>query len=203
MILAIFLAAAVIPGTQVSMSCTNTGTIQTEPVRGPGGLTAVLKVSSADDHSKNSHQCNADYRLLVSAPGGASKDVDLLTSDDVYDRSLVLRLSGFSQKGNQVLGMFSEGGKHPFTNVFAYPGSDGKLQLVDLSQQFAPVMSVECSSTLEIAGTTSAGEIVLELNSAQPCGPTRRWVLNLSSGRPRPLPPGAPILSLYGSGAEH
>lgn len=194
----ILLASSLVPVHQVSLECTNTAAIQTQPVSGPGGIAAMFKVSTEDDHSKNSHLCTATYQLLlVSGAGGAPHVVDVLTSDDDYNRSLSLRLSGFSQDGKRVLGIFSEGGKHPFTTLFDYHTSDGKVELIDITAQFAPIMAENCISTLEVAGTTETGAIVLELDSANQCGSSRHWLVDSSGSRPQRLAQGTPILDLY------
>jgi hypothetical protein len=88
----ILLAASLLPSQQAVMECADTGatiaTAETQPVRGPSGATAVLKVSASDDHSKDSHDCNADYKLVVTpAAGGAPAEVDFLASDGDYGRS--------------------------------------------------------------------------------------------------------------------
>src|SRR6266581_9348661 len=64
LLLPILLAASLLPVQQTSMKCVDTGAeiaaAQTQPLAGPGGASAQLKVSTADDHSKNSHECNAE-----------------------------------------------------------------------------------------------------------------------------------------------
>src|SRR5690348_17167418 len=94
---------------QASLTCSNIATAQTKPVRGPGATVAVLKVSTEDDHSKDSHLCMADYKLLITRSSDQPQSVDLLSSDDEWGRSLSIQLSGFSNDGKRILGMFSEG----------------------------------------------------------------------------------------------
>ena len=80
----------------------NIATAQTEPLRGPGGVSAMLQVSSADDHESNTHLCSAEYRLvLTAAHGGAPVVIDLLTSPSDWGRSLSLHLDGFSEMANK------------------------------------------------------------------------------------------------------
>jgi len=196
--LLILLAASLFPPQPVSLECANTASAQTDSVSGPGGVAAVLKVSSEDDYSKDSHLCDARYQLLlVSDAGQASHVVDLLTSDDTYGRTLSLRLGGFSQDGKRILGTVSEGGKHPFTTLFDYHINEDTVQLLDVTEKFAPVMAASCSATLEVIGTTGTGAIALELKSAKPCASSRRWLLDSSGKRPRPVLQNVPILSLY------
>lgn len=120
MVALILLAAALAGPQQVSLECVNMGAAQTPPVAGPRGVTAVLEVSTEDDHSKNSHECNAEYRLLTSAAGGAAKPADVITSDGDWGRSLSIHLSGFSDDGKRLFGVLNEGGKYTFTMVFDY-----------------------------------------------------------------------------------
>ena len=77
--LLILLAASLLHPQQASMECVDTGAniaaTETQEVRGPRGATAVLKVSTADDHRQElSPTCMADYKLVVTpAAGGAPK----------------------------------------------------------------------------------------------------------------------------------
>ena len=87
MLLPILLAASIQAAPKVSMRCVDRGanipTAQTESLRGPQGVVVVLKVSSADDHSKDTYLCNAECQLLVTpADRGAALPVDILTRDD-------------------------------------------------------------------------------------------------------------------------
>jgi hypothetical protein len=200
--LPILLAAALQPAQEVTTHCVDTGaetaSSQTERVRGPSGMAAVLRVSTADDHSKNSHECNAEYQLLISHPGaGTPVLVDLLTSDADWDRTLSLRLDGFSQDGKRVFGILSEAGKYPSTTLFAYDIAGGQVRLMDLRKPFANLVAPKCSTTFDVIGTAGTGAIALELNSAEKCSPSSRWLLNPTGGRPQRLPQGQTILSLY------
>jgi hypothetical protein len=187
---------------QVAMECQNTGaatsTVHTEPVRGPDGASAVLKVSSADDHSKNSHLCNAEYELLVTpAAGGSPTTVSLIISNADYGRTLSLRLDGFSQDGKRVFGIFSEGGKYSSTTLFAYDAGTGTVQLTDLKKPLARIVPAKCSAEFNIIGTTESGAVVLELSSPNQCAPQGRWQVNTGSQKLSRLPQDAAILSLY------
>ena len=200
----ILFAASLLPSQQGSMECVDTGAniaaTETPAVRGPAGATAVLKVSTSDDHSKNSHDCNADYKLVVTpATGGAPVEVDFLASDGDYGRSLSLRLAGFSQDGKRVLGILTEGGKYPTTLLFDYHGSDAPVPIVDLKMNFSRVAPPGCIQTLEVIGTTASGAIVVESNSERACGSSRRWLVDTAGSKAQPLPPSAAILGLYES----
>lgn len=200
----ILLAASLFPSQQASMECVGTGAniaaTETQPLRGPRGATAVLKVSTADDASKNSHECMADYKLVVTAAtGSAPVEIDFLASDGDYARTLSLRLAGFSQDGKRVLGILAEGGKYSTMFLFDYHVGDAQAQIVDLGMQFARVAPPGCSQTLEVVGTTASGAIVLETISEKACGSSRRWFVDAAGRKARPLPQGAPILGLYES----
>ena len=93
MLLLILLAAALAPSQQGYLECADVASTQTEPVAGPAGASAVFKLTTEDDHSKNSHLCNAEYRLLISGAAGTPHVVDVLTSNGDWGRSLSLRLS--------------------------------------------------------------------------------------------------------------
>jgi len=207
MLLPILLAASLLPSQQASMRCVDRGSdiaaIQTQPLRGPGGVVAVLKVSSADDHGKNTHLCNADYELLITpADTGATRAVALFTTDAEWDRTLSLRLDGFAHNGKRVFGVLAEHGKHPSTMLFDYNTADGKVQLVDLKNQFAHVATARCDTTFDVVGTTETGAIVVEVNSAKGCAADGRWLLNADSSVHR-LQQGAAVQYLFPSGVEH
>jgi len=174
---------------------------QTQPILGPGGVVAVLKVSTADDHGKNTHGCNAEYVLLITpSDAGAPRAVTLLTSDADWNRALSLRLDGFAHNGKRVFGVLTERGEYPSTMLFDYDTAEAKVQLIDLKKAFAHFETASCDSTANVVGTTETGEIVVELSSATPCG-NGRWVLNPTVGSVHPLPQGASIQTLYTSGA--
>ena len=198
----ILLSASLLHSQQASMECVDSGAniaaTETPEVRGPRGATAVLKVSSADDHSKNSHDCMADYNLVVTpATGSAPVEIDFLASDGDYGRTLSLRLAGFSQDGKRVLGILAEGGKYPTMLLFDYHEGGGPVQIVDLKMKFARVAPPGCIQTLEVIGTTASGAIVVESNLEKACGARRRWLVDAAGSKAQPLPPSSAILGLY------
>ena len=191
-------AAFLLPAQLASVPCANTAATQTQPVTGRGGVVAVLEASSADDHSKNSHDCAAKYQLLLRhGPAGATEVVDLLTSDAGWDRSLSLRLNGFSQDGSRVFGVLSEGGKFPSATLFDYDTADGKVRLIDLKKPFGHFVAAKCKSIFDVIGTAASGAIVLQVNSANCFAANDRWLLSPSGERAQRLPPDASFLSLY------
>jgi hypothetical protein len=182
------------------MDCANTAdaAARTQPVRGPAGSSAILKVSSSDDASKDSHQCSAEYQLLVTPAAGATPTtVDFLSSDGDYGRSLSARLDGFSRDGGRIFGVLAEGPSSPMTLLFDYHASGGAVELVDLAKRFKSVMPAVCIRTLDVIGTTASGTFVLETNSAKHCASSSRWLLDSSAARPSPLSPSARFSPLY------
>jgi len=174
---------------------------QTNPVLGPSGVVAVLKVSTADDHGKNTHGCNAEYVLLITpADAGAPMAVTLLTSDADWNRTLSLRLDSFAHNGRRVFGVLTERGKYPSTMLFDYDTAEGTLRLIDLKKAFAQFETASCDTIFKVVGTIETGEIVVELSSAKPCG-NGRWLLDPTVGSVHRLPQGASIQTLYTSGA--
>jgi len=205
MIPLILFALLLQPAQRASLNCADTGSsaaaAETQPVRGPGGAVAVLKVSSADDHSKNSHECNAEYQLLFTSAGTRTPVVvDLEQSDGEYGRSLSLHLEGFSQDGKHVFGVLSEGGRYAITLVFDYDTARGQVQLIDLPKEF--MGSSVCPTALSVTGTDEKGEIALELNSASGCAPKRRLLLDPISHKLQNLSQTTTILSLYKSESQ-
>jgi hypothetical protein len=200
----ILLVASLLPSQQASTQCVDNGAniaeTETQPARGPAGAVAVLKVSTSDDASKDSHLCNAEYQLLFTrAAGNAPVVVDLLTADDDYGRSLSLRLAGFTQDGKRVLGIFSEKSKRTATFLFEYDTTNGAVQLVDLTRQFAHIVATGCDQAFGVLGTSDSGATVLELNSAKPCPSSGRWMIDRATGKPLRVPTGASIHELYDS----
>jgi hypothetical protein len=198
----ILLAASLLHSQQASIECIGTGdnnaVTETQAVRGPNGATAVLKVSTADDASKNSHDCMAHYKLVVTpATGSAPVEIDFLASDGDYGRTLSLRLAGFSQDGKRVLGILDEGGKYSTTFLFDYHLGDPQAPIVDLQAQFKRVAPPGCIQTLEVIGTTANDAIVLESNSEKACGSSRRWLVHAAGSKAQPLPQSSAILALY------
>lgn len=197
----ILFAASLLSAQQSSMTCVgggaNVAPIETRPMRGPGGATVVLKVFTADDASKDSHECNADYKLVFTPAGAAPIEADIDTSNGEYGRSLSLRVAGFTRDGKRVLGILSEGGKYPVTLLFDYHAGDAVAQLVDLKMQFARIAPASCVQTLAVIGTTSNSAIVLESSSEKACGASRRWRVDPAGSKAQALAQGEAIQSLY------
>jgi hypothetical protein len=198
MMLSILVAAFLLPAQVASMPCANVAAAQTQPVRRHDGMAVVLRVLSKDDYSKNSHDCEAEFQLLMTAGlAAAPVAVDLLTSNAEWDRSLSLRLNGFSQDGKRVFGVLSEGGNSPFTTLFDYDTADGKVRLIDLKKPLAHFVAAKCGSTFDVIGTSASGAIVVQVTSANCFAANDRWLLSPSGARAQRLPPDATFLSLY------
>ena len=97
------------------------------------------------------------------AAGGAPVVADFLTANDDYGRSLFLRLDGFTQDGSQILGILSETWKRTATFLFEYEISNGNVQLVDLTHEFARITTAGCSHTFAVLGTFETGASIIEL----------------------------------------
>src|SRR5271170_3227629 len=69
---------------------------QTEAVRSSAGFTVALTMNADDDHSKNSHECMANFAFQVTRPDGTSSVLGFLSSNDKWDRPLVFRIEGYS-----------------------------------------------------------------------------------------------------------
>lgn len=205
MLLPMLLVASILPSQQASMRCVGSTSdmarTQTQPPSGPGGVIAVLKLSSDDDHGKNSHLCSADYALVITPAGaGVARAVDLFTSDADWDRTLSLRLDGFAHDGKQVFGILTESGQYPSTMLFDYNTADGNIHLIDLKKPFAQLVTARCNTTFEVIGTTETGVIVVEINSAKPYAANGRWLINRSGGAVHRLPHGVSVQNLFPSG---
>jgi len=98
-----------------------------------------------------------------------------------------------------VLGILAEGGKYSTTLLFDYHGSDAQVPIVDLKMKFSRVAPPGWIQTLEVIGTTASGAIVLESNSDNACGSSRRWLVDDAGSKAQPMPRGATILGLYES----
>lgn len=200
----LLLAASVLSPREISAQCIdsgeNTATAETQALRGPDGESAVLKVTTADDHGKNSHDCNVEYQLrFTPAKGGAPVVADFLASDGEWGRSLSFRLDGFSHDGKEIFGVLSEGGKSPTLVLLDYDTATGNALLLDLKQKFANVLPSGCGSALNVVGTSETGAIVLAVNPAKGCAIGGRWSLDRSGGKPRRLSADAKVAGLYES----
>jgi hypothetical protein len=155
----------------------------------------MVKISAADDRSKDSHDCMAEYKLVVQPAGAAPVSTDILSSDGDWGRKLKVRLDGFSLNGKQVFGILSEGGRAPSAMIFRYRSADQPVELLDLKQALKQMAAAKCGTSAAIAGTTDSGAIVLESVPTTQCG--IRWVLDPASQALRRLPQGQSVHALF------
>ncbi|HEV2698725.1 MAG TPA: hypothetical protein VGU90_12080, partial [Terriglobales bacterium] len=117
-----------------SIKCGNSAVIQSQIAHGPGGSSALLKVSSEDDHAKDTHLCMADYKLELTRGSGQPENIALQSSDNEWGRKISVQLSGFSADGKRIFGMLSEGGASPVQQIFEYSTEDGNVRFFDLDR---------------------------------------------------------------------
>lgn len=166
-----------------SIDCSNNVTAQSRQLTGPGGVAAVLEVHSEDDHSKNSHQCEAHYTLRITLPDGRDGAAGLLpplgftSSGAEWGRRLSVHLDGFSVDGQHIFGVISEGGKYSFVQVFDFNRAGSHVE-IQIHQGLSHLKAANCGTSLAVAGTSNGDEIVLEPNTANRCHMDHRWLLN-------------------------
>jgi hypothetical protein len=170
---------------------------QTAPLRSSAGFTAMLKMHGDDDHSKNSHLCEADYSLQISRPdGSANPPFDLLGSDDDWDRPIAFRIDGFSRDGHHVFVVILDGAYPGSVDTMEYDMSSGSLaREVFLDRHFTRRLSRACAATLHIAGTSPAGLMVLASSAKDGCPREQLW--QLSPNKYKGNVPGGLVLPEY------
>ena len=179
------------------MDCSNGGAVSSEVRRGPHGATAILKLTSEDDHGKNSHACLAQYDLVVApAANAAPVSTPLLSSDSAWGRKLSGRISGFSADGKRVLGFVREGGKDAIYMLFDFGVTHGRVALVDLKRSLSQLRAVHCGSDFAVAGVSDGGVVVVQPDSADACGQKYRWTVDAKGALHR-LPEGQRVAALF------
>jgi hypothetical protein len=184
-----------------SIDCANNVTAESRSRTGPGGVVAVLKIHSEDDHNKNSHECEANYTLRVTLPDGRDGAAGLIpplgftSSVAEWGRRLSVHLDGFSNDGQHIFGVISEGGKYSFVQVFDFK-RDGSHVETQIQQGLSHLKAANCGTSFAVAGTTIGGEIVLEPNTANRCRMDHRWLLN-KAGTLRDLAKNDSFMALY------
>jgi hypothetical protein len=168
------LSASLVFAQDVSLDCSNAVTVETQLVRGPAGETARVQASTHDDSSKDSHDCMADYQLMIQpAHGGVPVTTDFLSSDGDWGRKLSVHLDGFSGDGNRIFGTLMEGGTTPTAMVFDYHATGQSVELLDIKEAIKRMAAAKCGASAAVAGTTDSGAVVPETNPATQCG--TRW----------------------------
>jgi len=168
---------------------------------GPGGVIATLVVHSEDDHSKNSHDCLAIYKLRITLPDGRDGAAELMpsmgffSSDAGWGRRLSVHLDGFSADGRHIFGVISEAGKYSFVTVFDF-NRDGPSTEIQVQNGLSRLREANCGTSFAVAGTTDRGELVLEPNTTNPCRKDHRWLLD-KTGQLRAMASNSTLVTLY------
>lgn len=182
-----------------SIDCSNVAATQTRAQTGPGGVVAVLEVQTHDDQMKDSHQCMAEYHLHITLPDGREEAREtgygFANSIAGWGRRLSVHLDGFSKDGQHVFGVISENGQYSFVQAFDFKRGGPHVEIV-IQQGLSHLKAVNCGTSFAVAGTTNAGEIVLEPNTANQCRIDHRWVLD-RSGKLRETTKSDSFLPLY------
>lgn len=194
LLLAVGLVAFVQP---TSVTCGNSAVAQTQAARGPNSASAVLKVSSEDDHAKDTHLCMADYKLEITRNSDQPRAQELMMSDSDWSRKISIQLFGFTNDGKKVLGMFSEGGSSPTQQVFEYDTDDDSTRVFDLRKLAASLKPEKCLINAQIMGTLKSGAIVVQLRSGKNCARSGEWLLNSVNGPMQRLRKRAAVEELY------
>jgi hypothetical protein len=193
----LLLTAPLLCAQDASMICSNNASTQAQAAQGPAGVSAVLKVSAADDYSRNMHTCMAKYQLLVQAdPAGAAGESEILSSDGDWGRRLSIHLDGYSKDGKRVFGIFSEEGRASSTKLFEYDTATKAVKLVELGKDLSRLRGLKCGTSFAVGGTSETGAVVLEPNSTDQCHTKYRWLVG-PSGSLKNLAPGTAITGLY------
>ena len=150
---------------------------------------------------KNSHNCMANYSLRITLPDGSDGAAGLIppmgfiSSIAEWGRRLSVHLDGFSDDGQHIFGVIAEGGKYSSVTVFDFK-RDGSHVEIQVQQGVSHLREVNCGTSFAVAGTTNAGELVLEPNTANPCHSDHRWLLD-KTGKLRDLTKNGSFVSLY------
>ena len=152
--------------------------VQTAPLRSSVGFTAILKMHGDDDHSKDTHLCEADYSLQISRPDGSANPPFNVTSDDAeWDRPLVFRIDGFSRNGHDVFVFILDGAYPGSIDTMDYDMNSDRPREVFLDQHFTRRLGRACAATLHIAGISTKGLMVLGSSARDGCSRAELWQL--------------------------
>jgi hypothetical protein len=176
---------------EFSIACGENGSAQTKSLKGPGGISVSMIVFADDDANKDSHQCMTSYFIkIIPDPGFNGRPyTGFFSSDDDWERPVNGRLEGFSQDGKIVLGMISESGAYPFTQVFEHETASLRHAEFDVTSEMHRLTSLKCRGTLRIEGTARHGEIVLASASDNGCHAKLRLIIGPGTNGLQPLPP--------------
>lgn len=154
-----------------SIDCSEVANTETRSKSGPGGVVAVLKVETHDDHAKDSHQCMAEYHLHITLPDVHEEAPDngygFTNSIAEWGRRFSVHLDGFPNDGKHIFGVISEGGKGSFVQVFDFKRVGPHVEIA-VQQGLSHLKAVKCGTAFAVAGTTVADEIVLGTEHGKP-----------------------------------
>lgn len=170
----------------------------TAKTKGPASVIATLLVQTGDDSGHESHMCV--ICISIGSPG-VPKDgeCNVSYSDGEWDRPLSARIDGYSQDGKHILGLSSEGGKGPATEVFDFdtqPAPDPTDE-ADIAPYLKRLRHAKCGISIDIAGTRKDGLVVLEPTTTDPCQSKYRSILNVKTAKLKGLLPAEAFIPLY------
>ncbi|HLY17405.1 MAG TPA: hypothetical protein VKR61_09275 [Bryobacteraceae bacterium] len=142
----------------------------------------------------------AEYSLLITSSDGMGAD-HFFASDGEWGRKLSVHLDGFSRDGKHIFGIISEGGKFSIDMVFDYDKTARHAEVINVQQGQTHLRAAKCGTAYAVAGTTGAGAIVLEPNTAGHCRVDHRWRLD-RTGKLETLANEAAVLVLYNAGGH-
>jgi hypothetical protein len=143
----------------------------------------------------------ANYSLRITLPDGRDGAAGLIppmgfiSSIGEWGRRLSVHLDGFSDDGKHIFGVISEGGKYSSVRVFDFK-RDGSHVEIRVQHGLSLLRAVNCGTSFAVAGTTDAGELVLEPNAASRCRMDHRWLLD-KTGELRAATKNDSFVSLY------
>jgi hypothetical protein len=163
-----------------TLHCANPASAETPVLRSSSGIEASLKVETHDDWGKNTHLCQADYTPTVTQPGRSPESTDgIFGNDDAWGRPIAFRLEGFTQNQKEIFGIFSEGGKYPILEIFAYHIAGQAADIADLTRAFPRSFGAACLTSLSVIGTTQEGAAVLSSEASPLCSVKGQWKLQI------------------------
>jgi len=124
-----------------------------------------------------------NYALRITLPDGQDAAAGLIppigftSSDGEWGRRLSVHLDGFSNDGQHIFGVISEGGTYSFVEVFDFK-RDGSHSEIHIQHGLSQLKAAHCGTSFAVAGTTNAGDLVLEPNTSSGCRIDHRWLLN-------------------------
>jgi hypothetical protein len=155
-------------------------------------------VYTGDDGAKESHDCMIS--IYIEMPGVPETGAgNVYNSDDAWNRPFSVRIDGFSQDGKHILGLVSEGGEGAVTEVFDYDDTivDEVADVADIKPYLARLRRAKCGSSIDIAGTTKDGLVVLEPTTTDPCQAKYRASLNVKTSKLKDFLPQEIFIPLY------